>query len=61
MTKVSRKGSDAVARKAAMVKHALDKAISAIVENPAEFVVNPGKDFVCVKMFSVKKTPVSKI
>ena len=45
MAKVSRKGSDAAARKAAMVKHALDKTISAIVENPAEFVVNPGKDF----------------
>lgn len=45
MAKVSRKGSDAAARKAAMVKHALDKTISVIVENPAEFVVNPGKDF----------------
>ncbi len=45
MAKVSRKGSDAATRKAAMVKQALDKAISAIVENPAEFVVNPGKDF----------------
>lgn len=45
MTKVSRKGSDAAAREAAMVKHALDKAISAIVENPAEFVADPSRDF----------------
>lgn len=44
MAKATRKGSDAAARKAAAVKHALDKAISTIVENPAEFVVNPDKD-----------------